>query len=73
MGPHSILHAVKLSKKVSNNAPTLHEEEEEGSKPLSETLLDLQLNDEERKHITESGKSICFVNNVSVVCVFIEF
>ncbi|XP_077295237.1 E3 ubiquitin-protein ligase parkin isoform X2 [Arctopsyche grandis] len=55
LGPQTILHAVKL-KKNENQSPTV-QEDDEGSKPLSETLLDLQLNDEERRNLPDSEKA----------------
>lgn len=45
---------MKLKKNENQSQSTL-QEDDEGSKPLSETLLDLQLNDEERRNLPDSG------------------
>jgi hypothetical protein len=57
LGDRSILHAVKRKFPKVTAAAGVPEEpsEEEGSKPLSETLLDLQLSHSERINVAESG------------------
>lgn len=39
------------------NASIIEEEEQEPAKPLSQTLLDLQLESQERENISEDGMS----------------
>lgn len=63
LGQKSILHAVntrtRLSRSINNASvcTSLAEENvEEPSKPLCETLVDLQLNQEERKNIKENDR-----------------
>lgn len=60
MGQQSILHAVK-SRRIFNSVDTseiLIEEDIPGSKPLCETLLDLQLSPlEKQETVTEEGTS----------------
>lgn len=58
-----MLHAIRLrppaQRERERKASTLFEEEanaEEPSKPLNETLLDLQLESEERLNITDEGE-----------------
>lgn len=60
-----MLHAIRLRPPVQRErerkASTLMEEEsspEEPSKPLNETLLDLQLESEERLNITDEGEQL---------------
>ena len=66
LGQRSILHAIKsrprptkFLKEAHNNSAVLEEESagEEPSKPLCETLVDLQLQDAERVNIAEEGKN----------------
>lgn len=66
LGQKSILHAVKARRNVPTkeklNATNSHSileestEEHEPSKPLSQTMTDLQLGTREREQITENGK-----------------
>ncbi|GBP14233.1 E3 ubiquitin-protein ligase parkin [Eumeta japonica] len=57
LGQKSILHAVKSSKRKQSQSSNLLEHiNEEGSRPLSETLLDLQLTQRERNNVSESEK-----------------
>lgn len=64
MGQQSILHAVKarnkpMTKNALNSLPITEEsqEEHEPSKPLSQTLTDLQLETTEREKMPEEGMS----------------
>lgn len=68
LGQKSILHAVKsrrgvLTKETLNATNSILEEsaeEHEPSKPLSQTMTDLQLGTRERKQITENGSNSPF-------------
>ncbi|XP_030242282.1 E3 ubiquitin-protein ligase parkin isoform X1 [Drosophila navojoa] len=61
LGQQSVLHAIRLRPPVrERKASALMEEEsspEEPSKPLNETLLDLQLESEERLNITDEERA----------------
>lgn len=70
LGQNSILHAVKarpnvLTKKTLNATTSIQEEHEEHepSKPLSQTMTDLQLGTREREQITESGMTLIFTGH----------
>lgn len=68
LGQRSILHAVKarralLTKESLNATNSILEEsaeEHEPSKPLSQTMTDLQLGTRERKQITKNGSKFIF-------------
>ncbi|XP_044727247.1 E3 ubiquitin-protein ligase parkin isoform X1 [Chrysoperla carnea] len=73
LGEKSILHAVKArpkrNKKQLNTPSTLGEEvEETGSKPLNETLIDLQLNSEERSHVNTDEERLRTKAHFFVYC-----
>lgn len=58
LGNQSILHAVKTQPSPRRNNNLDSQSRNAGSKPLNETLIDLQLSGVERqKAITEEGKS----------------
>lgn len=61
LGQQSILHAVQsrpiqLRKRLYSTVTEEEPIEEQPSKPLCETLVDLQLHNEERSNITEESK-----------------
>lgn len=59
LGQKSILHAVKTRTRMPSvnqmNVSIIEEEEQEPTKPLSQTLIDLQLESQERENISEDG------------------
>lgn len=74
MGQQSILHAVK-SRRICNSIDTseiLIEEDIPGSKPLCETLLDLQLSPlEKQETVTEEGSIMTVVVfKIYILCIF---
>jgi parkin len=62
LGQQSVVHCVRsrsrpeISKTIKRNLEAALEETEEPSKPLSSTLVDLQLNQEERRNIPEADR-----------------
>lgn len=67
MGQKSILHAVKARTRLPStnklNASIIEEEEQEPAKPLSQTLIDLQLDSTERSNISEEGNAASFTHS----------